>query len=66
MKRCRFQTGQQVSYGIIEDDRVIEVVGSPFAEHTVTRTSHPLGQVKLLPPDPADALRRGSQLPRPC
>src|SRR5260370_383742 len=50
MKWCRFQTGQQVSYGIVEDDRVVEVTGSPFAEHTVTRTSYPLGQVKLLPP----------------
>jgi len=50
MKWCRFQTGQQVSYGIVEDDRVVEVTGSPFAEHTVTRTSYPLSQVKLLPP----------------
>ena len=50
MKWCRFQTGQQVSYGIVEDDQVVEVVGSPFAEHTVTRTSYPLSQVKLLPP----------------
>src|SRR5262245_2336301 len=50
MKWCRFQAGQQVSYGIVEDDQVVEVAGSPFAEHTVTRTSHALGQVKLLPP----------------
>lgn len=50
MKWCRFQVGPHVSHGIVEDDRVIEVVGSPFAEHTVTRTTYPLGQVKLLPP----------------
>jgi Rv2993c-like, N-terminal len=50
MKWCRFQTGQQVSYGIVEDDRVVEVTGGPFAEHTVTRTSYSLSQVKLLPP----------------
>jgi 2-keto-4-pentenoate hydratase/2-oxohepta-3-ene-1,7-dioic acid hydratase in catechol pathway len=47
---CRFQLGTEVSHGLVEDDRVIEVTGSPFAEHRVTRTSHPLGQVKLLPP----------------
>ena len=50
MKWCRFQVGPHISHGIVEDDRVIEVSGNPLAEHTVTRTSHPLGQVKLLPP----------------
>src|SRR4030095_10976192 len=50
MKWCRFQTGQQVSYGIVEDDQVVEVAGNPFAEHTVTHTSYSLSQVKLLPP----------------
>src|SRR5262249_52006151 len=50
MKWCRFQTEQHASYGVVEDDRVIEVAGSPFAEHTVTRISRPLSQVKLLPP----------------
>ena len=33
MQWCRFQVGQQVSYGIVADDRVTEVTGSPFAEH---------------------------------
>ena len=51
MTWCRFQTGQHVSYGIVDDDKfVVEVAGSPFAEHTVTSTRHALGQVKLLPP----------------
>jgi 2-keto-4-pentenoate hydratase/2-oxohepta-3-ene-1,7-dioic acid hydratase in catechol pathway len=50
MKWCRFQAGQQVSYGIIEDETVTEVTGNPFAEHTVTRTTHDLAAVKLLPP----------------
>ena len=39
-----------MSYGIVEDERVTEVAGSPFAEHEVTSTSYPLSQVKLLPP----------------
>ena len=50
MKWCRFQAGSHVSYGLIEDDRVIAVVGSPFEAHTVTSMNYPLGQVKLLPP----------------
>src|SRR5437867_10135859 len=50
MKWCRFLAGERVSYGLVDDDRVIEVAGSPFAEHAATRTSHPLGRVKLLPP----------------
>jgi 2-keto-4-pentenoate hydratase/2-oxohepta-3-ene-1,7-dioic acid hydratase in catechol pathway len=50
MKWCRFQAGQHVSYGIVEDERIVEVTGSPFEEHSVTRTSYPLTQVKLLPP----------------
>ena len=50
MKWCRFQVEQSVSYGIIEDDRVIQVSGSPFETYTATNTSYPLSQVKLLPP----------------
>jgi 2-keto-4-pentenoate hydratase/2-oxohepta-3-ene-1,7-dioic acid hydratase in catechol pathway len=50
MRWCRFRAGERVSYGLVDDERVTEVAGSPFGEHTVTRTSHPLGQVKLLPP----------------
>ena len=39
-----------MSHGIVEDDTVIEVAGSPFGEHRVTRTAHPLERVKLLAP----------------
>jgi hypothetical protein len=38
MKWCRFQLGERVSYGLMEDD---EVVGSPFGEHRVGRTRCP-------------------------
>ena len=47
---CRFQTGQKVSFGIMEDNTVTEVQGSPFEEHSVTNTRHQLDQVKLLAP----------------
>jgi 2-keto-4-pentenoate hydratase/2-oxohepta-3-ene-1,7-dioic acid hydratase in catechol pathway len=50
MKWCRFQAGSHASYGIVDDATVIEVAGTPFGEHTVTRTTHPLAAVKLLPP----------------
>lgn len=50
MKWCRFQVGHAASYGIVDDVRVSEVAGSPFAEHALTGTSYPLDQVKLLPP----------------
>ncbi len=39
-----------MSHGIVEDDTVIEVVGSPFGEHRITRTTYPLDHVKLLAP----------------
>ena len=42
MKWCRFQIGSHVSHGIVEDDRVIEVTGSPFEEHTITKATHRL------------------------
>jgi Rv2993c-like, N-terminal len=39
MKWCRFQVGDKVSYGIVEDDvRVTEVSGTPF-ETYVRRNS---------------------------
>ena len=47
---CRFQSGQKVSFGIVEGDVVTEVSGSPFDEHKVTATTFQLSQVKLLAP----------------
>ena len=51
MKWCRFQVGDKVSHGIVEDEaRVIEVSGTPFETYTVTATTYPLSAVKLLVP----------------
>src|SRR5262245_18499414 len=50
MKWCRFRTGEVESFGVVEDERVLEVVGTPFGEHRVTARSHALSTVKLLPP----------------
>jgi 2-keto-4-pentenoate hydratase/2-oxohepta-3-ene-1,7-dioic acid hydratase in catechol pathway len=50
MKWCRFQLGQRVAYGIVEDGRVVDVSGSPFEAHARTSTSLSLGEVTLLVP----------------
>ena len=51
MRWCRFQVGDKISYGIVEDEAcVIEVSGTPFETYTVTPTTYPLSAVKLLVP----------------
>src|SRR5262249_46386330 len=51
MKWCRFQVGDKVSYGIVEDEaRVTEVSGTPFATYPVPATTYLLSEVKLLVP----------------
>ncbi len=50
MKWCRFQNKAAASYGIIEDDDVIAVEGSPFEQYQQTSERHPLASVKLLVP----------------
>src|SRR4030095_13986384 len=50
MKWCRFQSGQKVAYGIIDNDTVTEVTGSPFENYARTASTYPLSAVKLLVP----------------
>ena len=47
---CRFQAGETISYGIVEDETVIEVSGIPWEEHARTGNTHKLDDVKLLVP----------------
>jgi len=47
---CRFAVDGRAHYGIVENDRVEAVEGTPFGEHRRTATSHPLDAVKLLLP----------------
>ena len=47
---CRYEVNQASSYGIVDGETVTKVEGSPFGQHTVTSTTHPLSQVKLLAP----------------
>jgi 2-keto-4-pentenoate hydratase/2-oxohepta-3-ene-1,7-dioic acid hydratase in catechol pathway len=50
MKWCRVQSGNAAAYGIIENDMVTAVTGSPFESYTRTPTTVPLKQAKLLVP----------------
>jgi 2-keto-4-pentenoate hydratase/2-oxohepta-3-ene-1,7-dioic acid hydratase in catechol pathway len=50
MKWCRYNTGDTISYGIIEGDTVTAVEGSPFDGYTTTSNSQSLSSVKLLAP----------------
>src|SRR5436190_23363740 len=47
---CRYQLGGSVSYGIVEDDRVVEVEGDPFAGYKTTARRHRRDEIKLLIP----------------
>jgi 2-keto-4-pentenoate hydratase/2-oxohepta-3-ene-1,7-dioic acid hydratase in catechol pathway len=49
-KWCRFQAGDKMSYGRIEDDSVVALDGPPWGQHSVTSTRHRLSTVKLLIP----------------
>src|SRR5262249_48370394 len=50
MRWCRFQSGRNIAYGVIEDDRVTEVEGSPFGVYAPTANTGLLSRVKLLVP----------------
>lgn len=47
MRWCRFKTEGGVSFGIVENDQVIAVEGSPFGEYKKTSRSYPLATVTL-------------------
>ena len=50
IKYVRFQAGKTVAYGIVEGDRVRELVGDLFGSWKPTETMHALAEVKLLVP----------------
>jgi 2-keto-4-pentenoate hydratase/2-oxohepta-3-ene-1,7-dioic acid hydratase in catechol pathway len=50
MRWCRFQSGGMIAFGVIEENTVTEVTGSPFEDHARTSTTFPLSRVKLLVP----------------
>ena len=50
MKWCRFKVGNRMAYGIVEDDTIVEVDGSPFDSYFKTSKTHTLGSAKLQVP----------------
>ena len=50
MKWCRFANDGGEYFGIIEDDKVIQVEGDIFGSYSKTGHVHNLEQIKLLPP----------------
>lgn len=50
MKFVRFSYGGPISYGILEDDSVRLIDGTPFTQYTQTDTTYPLESVRLLEP----------------
>jgi len=47
---CRFQSNGHARYGIVEDEVVVAVDGSPFGEHVRSDQRLPLSEVRLLAP----------------
>jgi 2-keto-4-pentenoate hydratase/2-oxohepta-3-ene-1,7-dioic acid hydratase in catechol pathway len=47
---CRFQDGDQASFGIVEDDVVTPVKGSPFGQYTTNGRTLDYPSLRLLPP----------------
>ena len=50
MKWCRFQSGDSVLYGYIENGKVVGVTCSPFMDYKKTTNVYPLKNVNLLVP----------------
>ncbi|MDP6342878.1 MAG: fumarylacetoacetate hydrolase family protein, partial [Alphaproteobacteria bacterium] len=46
----RFADGAGAHYGVLEDNRVHQLSGTPFGPHERTGQSHALSAVRLLPP----------------
>jgi 2-keto-4-pentenoate hydratase/2-oxohepta-3-ene-1,7-dioic acid hydratase in catechol pathway len=47
---CRFETGGEIAYGMIEGETVTLAEGIPWGEHRATSRKYPLKAVKLLAP----------------
>ncbi len=50
LKFCRFQSGDLVSYGVVEGDLVRRIQGTPFGHWQTTNELYELNAVKLLVP----------------
>jgi 2-keto-4-pentenoate hydratase/2-oxohepta-3-ene-1,7-dioic acid hydratase in catechol pathway len=64
MRICRFEDGAKEAYGVIEDESVYRLIGSPFADIELGSIVGPLSGVKLLAPvTPSKILGVGPNYP---
>ncbi len=49
-KWCRFVAGDEPAFGLVEEDSVVRVQGSPFGSWSATDDFRPLSEVRLLVP----------------
>ena len=47
---ARFEAHGEIAYGVVENDIVKQITGTPFEEYEVTDHTHPVSHVKLLAP----------------
>ena len=50
MKFARYEAHGEIAYGVVEDDRVHQITGSPFEPYQIIDHVHTLEQVRLLAP----------------
>ncbi|HQO35583.1 MAG TPA: fumarylacetoacetate hydrolase family protein [bacterium] len=50
VKFARFQVGDAISYGIVENDSIRQISGDLFGEWKVTKKTYPMSEVTLLVP----------------
>ena len=54
MKYVRIQLNDKISYGIVEEEKVIEINGNPIFENCKeTGETYNLSEVKILSPNPS-------------
>lgn len=57
---ARFRSGELVAYGVVEDDTIRRIEGTPFGSWSPTEDVHPLARVDLLVPcEPSKVLAVG-------
>ena len=49
-KYARFEANGEIAYGIVDGNKINQIMGNPFKEHSVTTQTHRMEEIKLLSP----------------
>ena len=49
-KYARFEAHGEIAYGVLNEDEINQITGTPFEKHDITSHTHGVDEVKLLPP----------------